>query len=147
MNSFRSYVWDPGLIISQMICMQATFYTSQCVFSVVLSVGGDYPSLEQVFTREATIQAAFAQLLSATACSLVMSKVIERSKQCLDFTCTLHFWHLIIVILYYKSIPRHIFWWILQLVSIVLCTVLGEYFCLQLESKDIHLSTDVRYEV
>lgn len=76
-----------------------------------------------------------------------MSKVIERSKQCLDFACTLHFWHLIIVISYYKSIPADIFWWILQLLSIVLCTVLGEYFCLKLESRDIHLSTDVRYEV
>lgn len=52
MNSFRSYVWDPGLIISQIVCVQAAFYTTQCVLAVVLSVGGAYPSLEQVFTKE-----------------------------------------------------------------------------------------------
>lgn len=76
-----------------------------------------------------------------------MSRVVERSKQCLDFTCTLHFWHLIVVILYHNSIPTHISWWLLQFLSIVLCTVLGEYFCLQLESRDIHLSTNLKYEV
>ncbi|KAL3998019.1 Integral membrane protein S linking to the trans Golgi network family protein [Acanthocheilonema viteae] len=147
MNSFRSYVWDPGLIVSQMICMQATFYTTQCVVSVIFSIGGDYPSLGQVFTTEVTLHGAITQLLSAAVCSLIMSKVVGRSKQCLDFTCTLHFWHLIIVTLYYKSIPNHIFWWLLQFLSIVLCTVLGEYFCLQLESRDIQLSTNLRHEV
>uniref|UniRef100_A0A0R3RV61 Protein SYS1 homolog n=1 Tax=Elaeophora elaphi TaxID=1147741 RepID=A0A0R3RV61_9BILA len=143
MNSFRSYVWDPGLIISQMMCMQATFYTAQCVLSVMLSIGGDYPSLEQIFITEATQRGAVTQLLSVALCSLMMSKVIGRSKQCLDFTCTLHFWHLIIITLYRKSIPMHIFWWLLQFLSIVLCTILGEYFCLQLESRDIHLSTNI----
>ncbi|EFO25779.1 hypothetical protein LOAG_02701 [Loa loa] len=147
MNSFRSYVWDPGLIVSQIICMQTTFYTTQCILLVMLSVGGHYPSLEQVFTTEATLRGAVTQLLSVAICSLIMSKVIGRSKQCLDFTCTLHFWHLIVVTLYYKSIPTHVSWWLLQILSIVLCTVLGEYFCLQLESRDIYLSTDLRFEM
>ncbi|VIO97403.1 Hypothetical 23.7 kDa protein in CYR1-OST1 intergenic region, putative [Brugia malayi] len=147
MNSFRSYIWDPGLIILQIICMQAAFYTAWCALLVMFSVGSYYPSLEQVFTAAASFHGTVIQLLSAAACSLIMSKVIGRSKQCLDFTCTLHFWHLIAVTLYYKSIPMHVFWWLLQLLSIVLCTVLGEYFCLQLESRDIHLSTTLRYEV
>ncbi|KAK6106731.1 Integral membrane protein S linking to the trans Golgi network family protein [Brugia pahangi] len=147
MNSFRSYIWDPGLIILQIICMQAAFYTAWCALLVMFSVGGDYPSLEQVFAAAASFHGTVIQLLSAAACSFIMSKVIGRSKQCLDFTCTLHFWHLIAVTLYYKSIPMHVFWWLLQLLSIVLCTVLGEYFCLQLESRDIHLSTTLRYEV
>ncbi|VDK65620.1 unnamed protein product [Onchocerca ochengi] len=147
MSSFRSYVWDPGLIITQIICMQATFYTTQCILSVLISIGGDYPSLEQVFTTEATLHGAITQLLSVAVCSLIMSKVVGRSKQCLDFACTLHFWHFIVVTLCHKSIPTHVFWWLLQLLSIASCTLLGEYFCLQIEFRDIHLSTNSKYEV
>ncbi|VDO42959.1 unnamed protein product [Brugia timori] len=132
--------------------MQAAFYTAWCALLVMFSVGSYITGYcNSKCNINAEFQASFhgtvIQLLSAAACSLIMSKVIGRSKQCLDFTCTLHFWHLIAVTLYYKSIPMHVFWWLLQLLSIVLCTVLGEYFCLQLESRDIHLSTTLRYEV
>ncbi|KAM3721514.1 Protein SYS1 [Dirofilaria immitis] len=147
MNAFRSYVWDPGLIITQIICMQAAFYTIQCIVLVMVSAGGDYPSLEQVFTTEATFQGTIIHLFSIGVCSLIMSKVVGRSKQCLDFACTLHFWHFIIVTLYYKSIPTHVFWWLLEFLSIALCTILSEYFCLQIEFRDIHLSTNSRHEV
>ncbi|VDN82825.1 unnamed protein product [Brugia pahangi] len=151
MNSFRSYIWDPGLIILQIICMQAAFYTAWCALlvifckSFIIGYGNSKCNINAEF--QASFHGTVIQLLSAAACSFIMSKVIGRSKQCLDFTCTLHFWHLIAVTLYYKSIPMHVFWWLLQLLSIVLCTVLGEYFCLQLESRDIHLSTTLRYEV
>uniref|UniRef100_A0A915PLX8 Protein SYS1 homolog n=1 Tax=Setaria digitata TaxID=48799 RepID=A0A915PLX8_9BILA len=147
MNSFRSYIWDPGLITAQIICLQATFYTTQCILSVAISIGGDYPSLEQIFTTQVTLHKAVIQLLSAAACSFAMSQVVGRSKQCLDFACTLHFWDFVVITSYFKSIPRNAFWWLLQLSSVVLCTVLGEYLCLQLESRDIPLSTNTRHEV
>lgn len=147
MNSFRSYVWDPGLIISQIICMQAIFYTALCVLTVTVSWRSSYPSLQQVFISQVTPAGATVQLLTAALCAFALTKVVGRSKQCLDFSCTMHFWHIVFVILYQRTFSTQFFWWLLQVLSTVMCTVLGEYLCLQIESKEIPVSTSSRYEV
>ncbi|VDN31382.1 unnamed protein product [Gongylonema pulchrum] len=148
MNAFRSYVWDPGLIIAQIVCMQAIFYTAFCVVTAIASVRGLHPSLQQIFASQVTLQGATVQLLSAAFCAFALSRVVGRSKQCLDFSCTVHFWHAIFVTLYRESFITQIYWWLLQLSSIAVCTVLGEYLCLRIESREIPVSAGgSRYEV
>uniref|UniRef100_A0A914DG55 Uncharacterized protein n=1 Tax=Acrobeloides nanus TaxID=290746 RepID=A0A914DG55_9BILA len=80
------------------------------------------------------------QLLSAIISAYAISHIIQRAKQCLDFTCTFHFWHLVLTSFYNGFIPTSITWWLLQLVSIIVCTVLGEYWCMKKETLDIPLS-------
>ncbi|VDN05699.1 unnamed protein product [Thelazia callipaeda] len=147
MNSFRSYVWDPGLIIAQITCIQAAFYTTYCLLIFLAFYKNWYPSLEYVFLKQVTLHGTVIQLFSSAVCSFILYKAVGRSKQCLDFACTLHFWHFTAVVLYHKSIPTQILWWILQLLSTALCTLLGEYLCLEAESKDIPLLNDSGYEI
>ena len=47
MGSFRvSIPWDPQLIVAQIICIQATFYSVQTILVFLFS---NEPSLEQIF--------------------------------------------------------------------------------------------------
>lgn len=140
MGSFRSYVWDPSLIIGQMICMQSVFYTCECVVLLLHRFRGYQPLLSDVFFTQVTLSSTAVQLISSIACAAALPQVVQRGKQCLDFTCTLHFWHLVFVIFNSGNIPAQISWWLLQLFSIGLCTVLGEYLCLTVETREIPLS-------
>uniref|UniRef100_A0A915CTJ2 HAT C-terminal dimerisation domain-containing protein n=1 Tax=Ditylenchus dipsaci TaxID=166011 RepID=A0A915CTJ2_9BILA len=70
---------------------------------------------------------------------------IERIfSQCLDFAFTLHFWHIIITFVYNWQIPTQLTWWLLQLVSVSVCTVLGEWLCMRKETMEIPLTNPSR---
>ncbi|ETE56789.1 hypothetical protein L345_17499, partial [Ophiophagus hannah] len=50
---FRSYVWDPALIISQIMLMQAIYYSSLGLWlALVDSLVQSNPSLDQIFSYE-----------------------------------------------------------------------------------------------
>uniref|UniRef100_A0A0M3HTS6 Protein SYS1 homolog n=2 Tax=Ascaris TaxID=6251 RepID=A0A0M3HTS6_ASCLU len=147
MSSFRSYVWDPSLIIAQMLCMQSVFYSSECILLSLGRIRGYQPYVMQLFSPQVSSQVAIVQLLSASISALALCFVVQRAKQCLDFACTYHFWHLLLVIYCSGSFPLQISWWLLQVISIILCTVLGEYLCLRAESKEIPLSFPSKYEL
>lgn len=53
MATFRSYVFDPSLIIGQILAMQSIFYASECVLMTVWSyTSGFRPSLDYVFAAQ-----------------------------------------------------------------------------------------------
>lgn len=98
------------------------------------------------FFFQVTPRLVVIQLLADCICALMLSRIVCRAKQCLDFTSTLHFWHILAVILYDK-IPFQASFWLLQVFSLVISTVLSEYICLKLETREIFLSTNSKYEV
>ncbi|XP_042300453.1 protein SYS1 homolog [Sceloporus undulatus] len=50
---FRSYVWDPALILSQIVLMQAIYYSSLGLWlALVDSLVQNSPSLDQIFSYE-----------------------------------------------------------------------------------------------
>lgn len=50
---FRSYVWDPALIVAQMVLLQAGYYSSLGLWLALLgTLGRTGPSLHQVFSDE-----------------------------------------------------------------------------------------------
>ncbi|XP_044296248.1 protein SYS1 homolog isoform X3 [Varanus komodoensis] len=50
---FRSYVWDPALILSQIMLMQAVYYSSLGLWlALVDSLVQNSPSLDQIFSYE-----------------------------------------------------------------------------------------------
>ena len=69
-----------------------------------------------------------------------MQLIVQRSKLCLDFSCTYNFIHLIIVWIYSKQFPNNGFWWILFTASTLGLWFGGEYLCLQKELEPIILS-------
>uniref|UniRef100_A0A0N5ACD3 Protein SYS1 homolog n=1 Tax=Syphacia muris TaxID=451379 RepID=A0A0N5ACD3_9BILA len=80
------------------------------------------------------------QVLSELVCSVLLVRVIQRSRQCLDFVCTFHLFHLAFVVIYNGAFPLKILWWILQVLGIFICTVTGEHLCKKYESQEIQLS-------
>ena len=64
---------------------------------------------------------------------------MERAKRVLDFTVTLHLYHLFFTILY-SGFPTYWIWWVSMFVSLLTMTLLGEYFCMQRELQEIKRS-------
>ncbi|KAH7723881.1 Protein T03F1.12 [Aphelenchoides avenae] len=141
MATFRSYVWDPSLIIGQILAMQSIFYAAECVLMTAWSFSfGFRPSLDYVFAPQTIRPMTVIQLVSAVCCAVALSYIVQRAKQCLDFVCTLHFWHVISTSLYNGYLPTQLTWWLLQVLSATICTVLGEYLCMRKEALEIPLS-------
>lgn len=62
MNAFRPYVWDPSLIIGQMVCMQAVFYASQSILLLAARIGGHSATVQTVFSPQ-----VFEKLINGVA--------------------------------------------------------------------------------
>jgi len=152
---FRNWIWDPWLLVSQMIAMQAVYYASiACWLMIYDWLTGSPLSLEPIFNygsmyiRELggkTIFVAF--ILNALTSAVGLWFVVGRAKLCLDFTATVHFWHLVAVWIYNRSFPLTISWWLLNVICVTLTTVLGEYLCMRSEMRAIPVSLGPRAEV
>ncbi|CAH8615896.1 unnamed protein product [Heterobilharzia americana] len=149
-SGFRSAAWDPFLIISQIIFMQCVFYISAGLVSGILLLifSGDLPTLDMLFMDSKVhfpdpvgICLFTGFLLTPLVCSVGLWRLIKRSKQCLDFSCTIHFWHFIFCVAYSHTFPRSVLWWIVNLVSIGIMTVMGEFLCMRTEMAAIPLAS------
>lgn len=146
---FRSYVWDPVLIISQIILMQCIFYSCLGMWLVVVdSLVQNSRSLDQMFSYEvlgfSTPQgrvSMIAFVLNSLTCALGLWFFIRRGKQCLDFTITVHMFHLLGCWIYNSQFPATLTWWLVNLVCIALMAVIGEYLCMRTEMKAIPVNT------
>lgn len=144
-GGFRYKIWDPPLIISQIITMQAVFYVGLGIWVASLDLfTGHHRSLDSLFKYQElqvkevhgrTVMAAF--ILNALTSSLGLWKVVQRTKQCLDFTVTAHVIHLCASWWYNGHLPSQPSVWLLNLVTITLMCVLGEYLCMRTEMQHI----------
>uniref|UniRef100_A0AC34QQZ7 Protein SYS1 homolog n=1 Tax=Panagrolaimus sp. JU765 TaxID=591449 RepID=A0AC34QQZ7_9BILA len=142
MASFRTTVWDPSLIVGQIFALQSIFYLSECVLMILCSFVSTYnPAVEHLFSLQTIRPMTMVQLISSVVVAFSLSHIVQRAKQCLDFATTLHIIHVVVVVLYNSSFPTSFTWWLLQIISCVICSVLGEYLCMQKESMEIPLST------
>ena len=140
-SKFRSYAWDPLLILAQMIAMQSVFYFG--LGTVMYSLAFfqiEEISLDRIFIRKPGLKldviTMCAHITNAIITSVGLWYIIQRSKLCLDFTATIHLFHLIITFLY-AEFPSFTSWWVLTIISAVITTCLGEYLCRKTELEDI----------
>ncbi|XP_063001637.1 protein SYS1 homolog [Elgaria multicarinata webbii] len=146
---FRSYVWDPALILSQIVLMQAVYYSSLgLLLALVDSLVQNSPSLDQIFSYEVLgfstslgRLAMMAFILNALTCAVGLLYFIRRGKQCLDFTVTVHFFHLLGCWIYNAHFPTALTWWLVHTVCTALMAVTGEYLCMRTELKEIPLNS------
>ena len=75
--------------------------------------------------------------------ALCLWYVVKRTKLCLDYTATAHIFHLVMCCFYNSAFPTTLSWWLVNLISVVIMTVLGEFLCLHSEMKAIPLSLAV----
>ncbi|KAM4693207.1 protein SYS1 homolog isoform 1-T3 [Discoglossus pictus] len=146
---FRSYVWDPSLIISQIALMQFVYYSSLGLWLGILDLLiHNSPSLDQIFNYEflgfSSVHgrvAMMAFILNSLTCALGLLYFVRRGKQCLDFTATVHLFHLLGCWIYTSHLPGTITWWLLNIVCIALMAGIGEYLCMRTELKEIPLNS------
>lgn len=66
---------------------------------------------------------------------------IRRGKQCLDFTVTVHFFHMIGCWIYNAHFPAALSWWLVNVACMALMAVIGEYLCMRTELRAIPVNT------
>ncbi|KAI4468301.1 sys1 [Holotrichia oblita] len=72
--------------------------------------------------------------------AVILWFVVERTKQCLDFSCTWYFFHLIVCWFYNGNFPTTFSWWTLNIACVSVMCVCGEFLCLKSELQAIPLS-------
>ncbi|KAK8664249.1 hypothetical protein V6N13_084047 [Hibiscus sabdariffa] len=105
---YGTVVWDPWLIVAQIVCLQCLYYLTLGVF-LSFFVGTRVSRMSLVYffdfatvaTSTVTGWCVIASfLLSSIAGAGYMLYLIERAKKCLDFSATLYIIHLFICIMY-----------------------------------------------
>jgi hypothetical protein len=141
---YGAMIWDPWLILAQIVCIQSLYYLSLGIFLWVF-VGTQVPELTLKYFFNHTlvtgasvvgwsIIAAF--IVNALCGAAYVFILVERAKKCLDFTVTLYLIHLILCCLY-TGFPTSFLWWFVYVICVVVTALLGEWLCMRRELKDI----------
>lgn len=147
-GTFRYTVWDPFMILCQMATLQCAYYVSLGLWIFFFDVIAGIPrSLDHIFKYEALLTSTHhgkllvtAFFFNALACSAVLWQVVQRTKQCLDFTCTVHFFHIIICWIYNGYLGNTFSWWVINFICVAFMCVSGEYLCMRTELRAIPVS-------
>lgn len=147
---YGSSVFDPLMIVAQIIALQCAWYLALGLFLLMLrggSAGGltlfaffDPHAVGGGKARASGLawRTAFAFLLASASGAGLLTIIVERAKKCLDFATTLYLVHLVLV-LCYAGWPMRFEWWLLQLACLATTAIGAEYLCLQREMRDIPL--------
>lgn len=144
-------VWDPVLIISQIVAVQCLWYLSLgCLLWLLLGPYVPRLSLHHVLDWRLISFRSFtgwmvvvANLVNALAASVYLMVIVERAKKCLDFASTLYFLHLM-ACLAYSGFSHNFAWWAVNLTGFVITAILGEWLSLQREMRDIQVGSGSR---
>jgi len=155
-GSFRISVWDPPLIISQIIAVQCFMYVSLGLWTVffVHMIAGQPLSVDYIFRyQEVNVKDITGRLvitsflMNSLMCAAALWCLVQRTKLCLDFSVTAHLLHFTASLFYNSSFPSSAAWWILQLSCVTITCVLGEFLCLRSELKAIPLGLTTRVDL
>ena len=145
--SFYANIFDPRLVVAQIVAMQCLSYLSLSWFVWLfhelfatpfdLAQMFDYRAIE--FDSLSGIAAMGSFLINAVAVGVEMSFVVERAKKCLDFAATVVFFHFI-ACWNAAGFPFDWKWWILNILCLVISSVCGEYLCMKKELQEINMN-------
>ncbi|RMX59554.1 hypothetical protein pdam_00003661, partial [Pocillopora damicornis] len=134
---FRSYVWDPCLIISQIVAVQCVYYLFLAFWVVFVDFStGNSRSLDQFFSEEdIQFTSSRGKITMVAFCLNTLTGSVNNST-CLDFAATAHLIHLVNCCIY-DGFPSSGSWWMLNLTCMALMAVIGEFVCMRTELKAI----------
>lgn len=146
-GQFRKTTWDPLLIISQITAVQTVWYFSLGIWIWIITVFlGATRSLDYAFHyKEIHVRDDGGRLvitifvMNSLIGAMALWWLVQRTKQCMDFTCTAHLIHLFCCWAYNSSFPTTFSWWCLNIVSMTIMCVCGEFLCMRTELKAIPL--------
>ncbi|XP_010539497.1 PREDICTED: protein SYS1 homolog [Tarenaya hassleriana] len=137
-------LWDPWLIVAQIVCLQCSYYLTLGIFMMVF-LGVWVPRLSLVYFFDyATLTlstvsglcAIASFFLSSLAGAVYMVFLVERARKCLDFSATLYIIHLLLCIMY-GGWPSSITWWAVNGTGLGVTALLAEYLCFKREQREI----------
>ncbi|CAL9083701.1 unnamed protein product [Musa acuminata var. zebrina] len=144
---YGAIVWDPWLIVSQIVCFQCLYYLTLGSFMAIL-VGTRVSHMSLMYFFDfSTLTASTVTgwcaivsfLLSSLAGAIYLVYLVERAKKCLDFSATLYIIHLFICIIY-GGWPSSITWWVVNVTGLALMSLLGEWLCIRRELQEIPIT-------
>ncbi|GJJ69164.1 protein SYS1 [Entomortierella parvispora] len=146
-SSFRATQWDPVLILSQIVCLQAIWYISISTIVYIFSkLSGTDLTLDAILNfREIRADNAqgmvlgLAWLLNSVVGVYLLLKIVSRARLVLDFSLTLLLYHVLMTTLYSDHVPSSFLWWALNGTTCGIMIFGGEYVCMQLEMEPIVL--------
>ncbi|XP_042424174.1 protein SYS1 homolog [Zingiber officinale] len=144
---YGTIVWDPWLILAQIVCLQCLYYLTLGFFMVLL-VGTRVSRMSLMYFFDFSMLVAstvtgwcaiVSFMLSSLAGAVFLLYLIERAKKCLDFSATLYIIHLFISIIY-GGWPSSITWWVVNIIGLALMSLLGEWLCIRREMQEIPIT-------
>lgn len=141
--------FDPRLICAQILLVQALTYAGLGMWLLLLNglAGRAASSISLVhmfsykaisLTQNGGWIAIAAYILNSVTGGCFLMIVVERAKKCLDFAATAHILHLCLCYLY-AGFPDTWEWWVVNLLSLLAMSLMGEYLCMRREMQDILL--------
>eukprot|EP00039_Didymoeca_costata_P033492 m.42664 g.42664 ORF g.42664 m.42664 type:complete len:160 (+) comp9897_c0_seq1:206-685(+) len=141
-DGFRYHIFDPFLVIGQIITLQAIFYVVLCVAAYLTAAGiGEPVSLALIFTSVITNTWAgyICYVTSAIIMGVLSGWVVQRARQCLDFALTMHIIHFT-ASCSYDTCPRSLGWWLLNIACVAITASVAEYVSMNINTGAIQLN-------
>jgi hypothetical protein len=145
---FYHSIWDPGLIISQILLLQCVFYFSLGFWLILFQFFFHSNALLfQLFSDSALNLSSFTHslptflsfLLTLPLISYCVFLVVGRAKKCLDFCFTLYALHFLLCRVSENAWPTKWEYWLFHILSLIVITLASEFLCIQQELKWIPL--------
>ncbi|KAL3511810.1 hypothetical protein ACH5RR_024527 [Cinchona calisaya] len=144
---YGAVVWDPWLIVAQIVCLQCLYYLNLGVFLAIL-VGTrvsrmslfyffDFAAVAASTVTGWSVIASF--ILSSLVGAAFLVYLVERAKKCLDFSATLYITHIFICIIY-GGWPSSITWWVVNVTGLAVMVLLSKRLCIRRELREIPIT-------
>ena len=135
----------------QILILQILYYFTAFIIFFITSIllGWNESTLKLIFSwEEISLENSFGLtlillwLINSLISVLIITLIISRSKLVWDFALTIHLLNLIIISLI-NGFPWNFYWWILQLITVILVIILGTYTTRWIELRDTFFDTDI----
>eukprot|EP01070_Trichotokara_eunicae_P004407 Trichotokara_eunicae@DN3942_c0_g1_i1.p1 len=130
-------------VLAQIILIQSAFFMMYGV--VCFCFDGARTTTSKIFdpflfsfSSLKGVERVVGFLVVSTLESVVVARWVERSKKCLDFVLTYHFFYFLLTCLVI-AIPRSPSWWSTMVASCVIATVISERLCQLEELRELEL--------
>lgn len=146
-NKFRPKLFDPLLIVLQILTFQFNFYLIFSLLNLILSLMKQIPlNLTLIFNYHSLNPnmpiiwyLIFNYFLTSVISCFFLVFLVERVKLCLDFVLTFHVINFLLNWYFTGSFPKEVVWWLVNIVSFAVMTLGGEYCCMRWEMKPIDI--------
>lgn len=145
--SFYANVFDPRLVVGQIVAMQCLGYLSLSIlvwsfheiFATSLSMSQIFGTRNFGWDSPDAMAATAAGLLNGLLLGFQLLIVVERAKKCLDFAVTFTICHFLLC-WRFDGFPVDWRWWAVNISMCIFAAVSGEYLCMKKELTEINVN-------